>query len=323
MNFLDIDYRIRYYLGDLFPFYHSPKDPHPKITYSIPSNYSPPKNVHDANTSILYTKHIITSLKNTTDSQALKNYTSEMESYLNYATISNSIYFYFKFGDIFVESNVFCFTKSRPIHSKYNILLNLNKPRHWGTDFFEAKRVDIPFHQKKNKVVWRGSSTGKKHNLLRDQLVCKFQHFDSNRIDIKYSNLVQGYENTNNQYILSSLSIKDLLQCKFILSIEGNDVATNLKWIMNSNSLVFMPKPKMVSWFMEDHLLPFVHYIEIDDDFHDLEEKYNWCMNHLSDCETIIKNANQYVQQFLNQDTEQYITTQVVKTYFDAIQFIS
>jgi len=318
MNLLDIDYRIRYYLGDLFPFFSSKKNI--PIIYKIYTSSKIPQNIIDARNYFLYNRKIIQSLKNT-DSQALTNYMNDLDTCLNYAKIPDSNFFYYKIGDIFEESDNFTFTKSRPIDSKHNILLNLNKKRHWIDDFHEAKRVDIPFHHKKNKVIWRGSSTGLKHNILRDQLVQKFQHFDSNRIDIKYSNLVQGYENKNNKYILSPLSIKNILECKFIISIEGNDVATNLKWIMNSNSIVFMPKPKIVSWFMEDHLLPFVHYIEIADDFHDLEEKYNWCMHHLSECEKISKNANEYVKQFLNEENEKYISTQVVKTYFDAIQF--
>jgi len=43
---------------------------------------------------------------------------------------------------------------------------------------------------------------------------------------------------------------------KYILSIEGNDVASGLKWQLYSNSVVFMRKPKIVSWAMEDKLIP-------------------------------------------------------------------
>ena len=42
---------------------------------------------------------------------------------------------------------------------------------------------------------------------------------------------------------------------KFILCIEGNDVASNLKWVMSSNSVAVMPKPKFESWFMEKYAL--------------------------------------------------------------------
>ena len=47
------------------------------------------------------------------------------------------------------------------------------------------------------------------------------------------------------------LSVKKQLQYKFIFCPEGNDVATNLKWVLSSNSSGMMPKPKFETWFME------------------------------------------------------------------------
>ena len=38
-----------------------------------------------------------------------------------------------------------------------------------------------------------------------------------------------------------AISERRLLQYKYLLSLEGNDVATGLKWMMLSDSVVFMP----------------------------------------------------------------------------------
>ena len=71
------------------------------------------------------------------------------------------------------------------------------------------------------------------------------------------------------------------LQNKFILCIEGNDVASNLKWAMSSNSLVFMTKkPKFETWFMEGTLIPGHHYVEIKDDYSDMIEKMDYYLSH-------------------------------------------
>ena len=59
------------------------------------------------------------------------------------------------------------------------------------------------------------------------------------------------------------ISMYDHLNYKFILAIEGYDVATNLKWIMSSNSLAVMPRPTYETWFMEGTLIPGYHYVEI------------------------------------------------------------
>ena len=54
------------------------------------------------------------------------------------------------------------------------------------------------------------------------------------------------------------------------MCVEGVDVATNLKWVMSSNSIAVMPKPKIESWFMENMLIPEKHYIEIKEDYSDV-----------------------------------------------------
>lgn len=75
-------------------------------------------------------------------------------------------------------------------------------------------------------------------------------------------------------------TIREHLDYKFIMAIEGNDVASNLKWVMSSNSLAVMPRPTCETWFMEGTLIPDYHYIEVKDDFSDLEEKLNYYIAH-------------------------------------------
>ena len=41
------------------------------------------------------------------------------------------------------------------------------------------------------------------------------------------------------------MPISEQLCYKFIFCIEGADTATNIKWVMSSNSLCVMPKPNM------------------------------------------------------------------------------
>ena len=73
---------------------------------------------------------------------------------------------------------------------------------------------------------------------------------------------------------------------------------------------------------MEDHLVPYQHFIPVRQDFEDLEEKYNWCLNNLDACEKISKNATVFMQQFLNKEKEESITRQVIERYFDHMDII-
>ena len=98
------------------------------------------------------------------------------------------------------------------------------------------------------------------------------------------------------------------LKHKFILCIEGNDVASNLKWVMSSNSVAVMPKPKYESWFMEGKLIADYHYIQIKDDYSDMEEKINFYIKNSDKLKIISKNANEYISQFKNKESEKIIS---------------
>ena len=118
---------------------------------------------------------------------------------------------------------------------------------------------------------------------------------------------------TKNDY----MEISKQLQYKFIVSIEGVDVATNLKWIMSSNSLCFAQKLKYETWFMEGKLIPDFHYVLIANDFSDLGDKIDYYLAHPDEALVIIANATAWVAQFLDEQREDYIGRQVLMKYFE------
>jgi hypothetical protein len=85
---------------------------------------------------------------------------------------------------------------------------------------------------------------------------------------------------------------------------------------MSSNSIAVMPRPKIESWFMENKLVPEKHYIEIKEDYSDLESKIEYYINNTEKCKRIIKNANDYVVQFKNKSREDLISLLVLEKYF-------
>ena len=306
---MDIESRVKYYLGNLY-LYHSFKK---KITY----NFEIKEEIITYGIMQLINKDILNS--NNYDNQ-IRHYLSDLKKYINQSDIIN-FQLLIVFGDISHKVDKFAFTKSRPVDMKnnYNILLNLNTPRHWGC-LGEVDKYDIPFFSKINKVVWRGTNTGSPNCdvNLRYLLISKYQNSSNKNIDTKFSHLSQKNNYTGN-LIFDKMPIKELLQNKFLISIEGNDVATNLKWIMYSNSLVLMPKPTICSWFMEDKLIPDFHYVELKSDLSDLEDKYNWCCKNLDKCEKIVRNAKLYVSQFLNFDKEKEIVKKILNIYTNII----
>jgi hypothetical protein len=209
------------------------------------------------------------------------------------------------FGDITFIPSIPSIVKSRPINgdNANSVILNLNKVRH-----FNFINDSIPFTKKKKLVIFRGEVEGKANRMKFMEMFHHYPKFDFGCVDICDDVPIEWYKN--------KLSIREHLDYKFIMALEGNDVASNLKWVMSSNSIAVMPRPKYETWFMEGTLVPNHHYIEIKSDFSDLEEKLDYYEKNPHRAEEIIKNAHKFVEQFFNQKQEQLISLLVLEKYF-------
>ena len=207
------------------------------------------------------------------------------------------------FGDITHVPDIPSITKSRPIagDNRNSVLMKFDKIRHFL--FVKDKNK---FEKKKNMLV--GRSKANQEQRIR---------FLTMYINHPLCNVGQVNRNHNTQFIRPRMTIEEHLKYKFILCLEGNDVASNLKWVMSSNSVAVMPKPKYETWFMEGTLIPNVHYILIKDDFSDLEERLNYYIEHTDEAKSIIENAHKYIAQFFDKKREDLISLLVLKKYFE------
>lgn len=207
------------------------------------------------------------------------------------------------FGDITYIPEEPSIVKSRPIsdNNQNSIVMNLNKIRH-----FVFVNDTIEFNKKKDILIWRGG-------LYQDHRI-KFvkKWFNNSKCDLG----AVGCNSELVKYSKKKMTIKEQLEYKFILSIEGNDVATNTKWIMSSNSLCFMPMPKYETWFMEGKLIPNYHFVLINEDYSNVEELIDYYSKNTDEAKKIINNANQYCKQFLNKEKEDLISLMVLDKYF-------
>ena len=67
---------------------------------------------------------------------------------------------------------------------------------------------------------------------------------------------------------------------------------------------------------MEGTLKPNYHYIEVNDDFSNLEERLQYYIDHPEEAEAIIQHAHEHVAQFKDQKREKLISLMVLKKYF-------
>ena len=196
--------------------------------------------------------------------------------------------------------------KNRPIveHNENSVILNLDKNRH-----FLFVRDNKPWRDKKNMTIFRGDLGPRKEN--RDVFMNRW--YGHPMVDAASTNRSEQHP----EWQREKLTIGDHLDFKFIMSLEGNDVASNLKWIMSSNSIAVTPCLTQETWFMEGTLIPNYHYIEVKPDFSDLEERLTYYIEHPDEAEAIIQHAHDYVSQFRDEKREKLISVLVIKKYFD------
>lgn len=215
------------------------------------------------------------------------------------------------FGDIAYVPEVPSITKSRPVvtpsvSNAFSVLLNLNRVRH-----FIFVRDTISFADKMDKVVFRGKVRGKQQRYVFMQKFYNHAWIDAGDVAKTSSDPVEWKH--------PAMSIKEHLRYKFILAIEGNDVASNLKWVMSSNSVAVMSRPTCETWFMEGRLIPDYHYIEVKSDFSDLEEKVQYYLAHPDLAQQIIDHAHEYVAQFRNTKRERLLGLMVMNRYVELL----
>ncbi len=221
----------------------------------------------------------------------LKQYTVDM---LNYVLTRPNIYVAAEFGDAQPRPDYPIIAKTRLVNSSTMVAL-LNQIRHYSEETFHFVHYDdIPWHEKKDVLVWRGASTGNRFDV-----VSQYFNMTHDGIDVAFTILAKEWQNNSAQFqrlVGNSMTTREILKYKYLLSLEGNDVATGLKWMLLSNSVVLMAPPRFESWAMEGRLIPYYHFIPLKPDHSDLREKLEWVRNNEILCQRIAKQATDYMK---------------------------
>ncbi len=228
-------------------------------------------------------------------------YYFDFQRHLRY--FPSSVRYYFRFSDETCAPGRPTFLKTRCIAgpNSDSVLLNLGALRHFR--FVDDKTA---FESKKPVAVFRGACKQRHRQYFLEQtagLSCT---------DIGDTRKQAARPEFRRQY----LTMDEQLSYKFIISVEGNDVATNLKWIMSSNSLCFMRRPKFETWFMEGRLEPGRHYVLLRDDYSDLSEKIDYYTRNTGEALAIIRAAHDHVDRFKDRKKERLVFLLVMAKYF-------
>ena len=242
-------------------------------------------------------------------------------------------------GDVSDAGEKFLFSKSRleDPNGTYTLIKCLDEARHWesinSTDLLSsvgmgrsANQEILRYSDKKSAAVFIGATSGGCFgwNLRSGNRLCLVEKYGASnnpKINVGFSVFGQEAEDFYSRYRKPALAISQQREYKYIISVEGNDKDSGLQWKLKSNSVVFMPRPKISSWLMETTLIPNYHYIELRDDFEDLEEKINWCDNNYKKCIEIIINAHNYMSQFEDLQREREIEKKVIEKHLSLVYY--
>lgn len=233
-------------------------------------------------------------------------------------------------------------------HSQPIVSIACNYNRHFG-QVREIPRIDtVPWSKKKDKAIWRGALTGRNHLLKRHKKNvseicnhiprCQFvqKHRDSVLVDARLvvvndsplpiPRRLDGYD----LFVDDKLPIAGLLEYKILVVVEGNDIASGLKWSLFSESIVLMQRPRYTSWAMEELLEPWVHYVPIEaDDFSDVEAKVQWILDHDTEAQEIVRNSRLWIADLAfhplaDSETEQIMeeTLRRYQSHFRKVQIL-
>ena len=186
------------------------------------------------------------------------------------------------------------------------ILWKLETVRHWNT-LPGALRKDTPWEQKNNTAFFGGDMTGQVDQSLtsdyercRSNQRCQFvlDHAGSELIDARLTDHLKYLSNNSIngiEVVRKKVGVEIVQQHKVIISLQGNDVASGLKWSLQSASVVLMPPPTKTSWAMEELLEPWVHYIPMLPDGSNAEEMVRWALNNEKEARRIAERATLFM----------------------------
>lgn len=211
-------------------------------------------------------------------------------------------------GDVFYRVPSAAIVKSRLIPEEgqtcNEVIINQDKVRH-----FCFIRDPFSWDEKVSKVLFRGACHGKPSRETFLRTFINHPMFDIRDTAKDSSNPTEWQQQ-------KEMTLYDHLSYRYIMALEGNDVASNLKWVMSSNSCAVMPRPTCETWFMEGILVPGYHYIEIREDYSDLIEKIQYYEAHPDEAQAIVEHAHQWCAQFQDRQTEDIVALKVLEKYF-------
>ncbi len=172
---------------------------------------------------------------------------------------------------------------------------------------------NLPWEQRKAQLIWRGKSTD---GIYSAETWTHHRRGKLCALSLQYPDLIDARFNDTDMWrsrpdpetlakylpMGSSMSHAQQLEYKYQIILDG--VFTTYpgdRWRLLSDSVVFMHHGDLGHWFY-DALVPWVHYIPVAGDLHDLPEKIFYLREHEDFAKRLATNARDFALSYLMSD---------------------
>jgi hypothetical protein len=178
-------------------------------------------------------------------------------------------------------------------------------------NFKDIDQANIKWHEKENKCIWRGTKYwGHETNFFGS-----LENIKLNQRNY-FVQLYQQGKLENVDYADQYKSISDQIKYKYILDIDGvTNTWDATLWKLYSGSVLLKVKSTWKQWYYDD-FKEWVHYVPVNNDLSDLNQKIKWCQDNEQSCLKIIENARKFALQYTDNDFVIKKILPTIKSYF-------
>ena len=204
---------------------------------------------------------------------------------------------------------------TRDVNRKNILLLPLDDStfEHGLTYIFKDIHI-FPWESRSSKLFWRGNPGGYERPTMRERVITKLENNPYS--DCKFSFLGQlgpYADNIHEKYKVQERNdFQDFFKYKYLLVVDGITIASNHQWVFGSGAVpIMITHPKNNYWFKK-FLVPMKHYVPIEYDLSDLEEKLEWLVTNDDKAREIAENAMKFSQEVFSSNFQKnYIVNEI------------
>lgn len=147
------------------------------------------------------------------------------------------------------------------------------------------------WEDRKPIAFWRGGASGFDRPSLRLRVALALASHPHSDVRITPWGGWESGQGVPSELFAPRCSIEDHLRHKYLLVVDGNCIASNHQWVFGSGSVpVMVTHPDNQYWF-QPFLRPMVHYVPVQYDLSDLQERIDWLVSHDTEAKQIAEAA--------------------------------